>query len=511
MKAYMKNVASSHDKLPKNESAHAASFAKEMFVTDELDIEELKESFSSMMDLYPKFCFESVDKRKAGRQAHEPKVWPIQVLDYSHWVSKLFWGQDLKGQKLTYKMVESLLADGPEIERCRERRQLYKMAFLEGSESKYLQLPQGSWVVFRDIPLPFVIMVDMLWFNSKSVTPDIATVSEMQQAGRIVNANQTLYEKSRYCAPLLASLIQLEQNVVYDYEPGSTERPHKTLFSDWYAPEKFVWYVPMHETVVTDIPNIGRATFLAIPRKLVEANLDKIIIRKGAVVGSFAGELKVHDIYEREAYAMTYIGRHKTDKTLHDDTTYLIYTTKESEKRMGLSSIPFYSNYSCNSAWFVANANSLSDFKLVDDGMDLEQVIKTGNIVLGANEFYRHRSLMMNIDVTGAMFKARHDALFANPEARAWKLLEMDMDIMYVPLEWEYFKVDPPVDDESRKCMCLSRCYFRAQGERSRGPFEASALPPRPPPMAWTMDKVKAHELTKQPSIQLYLEQFSQA
>jgi hypothetical protein len=143
--------------------------------------------------------------------------------------------------------------------------------------------------------------------------------------------------------------------------------------------------------------------------------------------------------------------------------------------------------------------------------MDLEQVIKTGNIVLGANEFYRHRSLMMNIDVTGAMFKARHDALFANPEARAWKLLEMDMDIMYVPLEWEYFKVDPPVDDESRKCMCLSRCYFRAQGERSRGPFEASALPPRPPPMAWTMDKVKAHELTKQPSIQLYLEQFSQA
>ena len=504
MRAYKKNVASSHAAFPKTVSAHAASFAKEMFVTDEMDIERLKASFSDMMDFYPKFCFEPVDKRRAT----EGTVWPIQVLDYSHWVSKLFWGQDLKGEKLTYKMVESLLADGPEIERCRERRQLYKMAFLEGADSKYLQLPQGSWVVFRDIPLPFVIMVDMLWFNSKSVTPDIATVSEMQQAGRIVNANKTLYEKGRYCAPLLASLIQLEQNVVYDYEPGSTERLHKTLFSDWFTPEKFVWYVPMHETVVTDIPNIGRATFLAIPRKLVESNLDKIVLRKGAILGSFAGELKVHNIYEKEQYAITYIAKHKTDTQIKDDTTYLIYTTNESEKRMGLSSIPFYSNHTCANEWFVATVNNLSNFKLVVDDTELVQEKITGNIVLGANEFYRQRSLMMQIDVTGAMFKARHDALFANPEAKAWKLLEMDMDMMYVPLEWEYFKVEPAEDDESRNCMCLTHCYFRDRSERSRGPFEDGDLRPRPPPTAWNMDKVKAAGFSKQDSIQLYLEQF---
>ena len=41
MRAYKKNVASSHAAFPKTVSAHAASFAKEMFVTEEMDIERL--------------------------------------------------------------------------------------------------------------------------------------------------------------------------------------------------------------------------------------------------------------------------------------------------------------------------------------------------------------------------------------------------------------------------------------------------------------------------------------
>ena len=512
LKQYYKGVAKSQQPFPSVRPAKdAEKYADELFVKETSDISKMKESFEQMLKLFPIYCFGSMSDKKVKESA----VWPIQVFENSHWVSKLFWGQDLKGTKLTYKMIEDLLGDEAEMQQCLERRKKYKVEFLEGLDSKYISTPQGTWVVFKDIDLPFIVVVDLLWFNSKSITPDVATLSEMQQAGRIVNGNKCLYEKKGVIAPLLASLIQLEQYVVFDYSTEvkradlrEEDKELRTLFTDWWRPDKFNWNMPMHDTIVTHIEGLGWSTFLAFPRELVMKNLDKVILRKGTVLTFFAGELRVHNIYEKEDYALTYIKKMVKDKELEKDTSYLIYTTDK--KRLGVSSLPFFSNHTCDdNTWFRATGNDLATFKLYGENTELQKEHKTSSIVVGANEMYRHRTLTVRMDITGAMFKDKYDALFANEEAKTWRMLPIEMEIMQIPLEWKYHETDKPVGDEDKTCRCLTKCHFADPKSRSRAPFGDTDFPVRPDPVHWNMEKVTASEAKVNKSyIELYLSQF---
>lgn len=456
-----------------------SDFAPEMFFGDEDDIEELEDKFSEMQRLYWGLSTSSVQERRPSSAL----ISTVHAFDYDHWVPKLFLGQDWSAKSIDHRYITALLADKEELARCKARRAEYKREFLGGSARQNLTLPYGVWVVLRDVELPFMIPVDLFWFNSRTVNPDTATWSELYNAGRIVDANTMLYEKNRFYAPLLQRLIALEQYVV-DAE----------VFTEWHS-GRLMWYKPLHRTVITRVDEkLGWSMFLAVPRAIVEQNMDRVIIRKGAVLASFAGEMKVLDMFEADNYALGYIGKH--DDAGDALTTHLVCTKAELPDRPGVCNFAFFSNHCCvettgvakprrkpaeQQQWFANTHSDLAPFRRI--GGELSSIKRTSNIVLGASELYKHETLSVTVNITGRMFAERELC------CDQWPMMRSDEEMMYVPVEWNYYLMPP---GEGPRCTCLSRCYFSAEAERGRAPFTEPQIETRPPPAMWTLEKAEA-------------------
>ena len=340
------------------------------------------------------------------------------------WMWRLFLGQD---DAIEHEGITALLSNAEEMKSCQRRREDYRRQFLGEETSRFLYLPHGvQWRVCADVPMPFIVPYDLVWFNPKSVLPDRATRSEMRQNGRIVDANAALHK--RYAA-LLRHLIAIEPYVI----------PSSLLFSDWHTPELFHWHKPLYSIVIEHDHKLGWSMFLAISKSAV----GEVLVPSGAVISYFAGEIKALDVYEPEHYAFTYIQKH------YEDETYLVCTKAETEMRPGICSMAFFSNHTCmQEPWFVAVNNRLMPFKKQEDGSYVEGCVGArSGVVWGATELYRHRTLVAAKDITARMVRALPSASETHYK---------------VPVEWDYYPQETPQPSASF-CTCLSHCRFSAQ------------------------------------------------
>ena len=408
--------------------------AEEMFFEDDEDIEVLEHHYAQLQN--------KKQKKKVDMRAFE----------YGTWVSRLFLGTELK----THDDITAFLADENSIRSCKARREEYKREFLGGAACKDLWLPYGVWKVRHDVELPFLILVDLPWFNSRSVLPHEATLDEMQQSGRIVHANQTFYDKYSHYAKTLGHLLAIEPFV----RPIENDDDSDDFFTEWHTPENFTWYKPMHTTVIAHCGDVLQwSMFLAIARQDIDNNLDRIVVPQDVMVASFAGEIKVLDLHQPEHYAFTYIHRRKKG------STYLVCTKHETPHRPAIGSLAFFSNHTCvRKPWFIAKHHKFTLFKKRGD---MYVPTSQQNVVLGSTELYRHRTLTTAINITGRMFRDMHEKTRAS-------LFNANEFYYYIPVEWNYYSTTPK--KTTTKCHCLTHCH--GIKDKSSAPFATEEVFP---------------------------------
>ena len=461
----------------------------------------------------------------------------MHAFRYNCWVSRLFFGQCWLGKTITHETITDVMNDPEELAQCMQRRRDYKQEFLGGRTRRNLDLPFGIWVVSRDIDMPFLIPVDLHWFNGESVDPNRATWQEMQQAGRLVGANEALYRSNQTYAPLLKRLLQLERHLVFDYEMyGRTAAETNSLWWFWHEKKRFVWYRPAHLTVITHLPILGWSAFLAVPRATVERNLDKYIIPRGAIAATFAGEVRVLDVFATDRFAVSYIG--KIDRSRKGDlhATHIVCTKTEIPRVPAVASIAFFSNHRCTATrptaeergkerpcWFINAPNSLVPFDRTPYGLRMKEKA-TCNVVYQGSEIYRHSTTVTACSITGREFLKEHNRLFSHAKARnEWIMDQLGsitdgaLTYYYVAIEWNYCSMSNIFAVSERvksSCLCLSRCHFLDPTKRRVAPFLLNdAVMPRPAlSEPWTLQNYKERLQGRPPNlvqtVRRYLLQF---
>ena len=299
----------------------------------------------------------------------------LQVFKHEALEYQLFLGKDWN--TFTYEDVDALLENTEELKLCKAKREEYKAAFLGGLEYKLLKTPEESWLVERDVDLPWTIPVDLNWFNPMVMGPDKIKWNEMYNSGRIVEANAMLYKDERIHGLLVKSLFKLQKHVMYDFDGMKCDAAQtKNLAENWHE-KGFVWVHPLHEVVNCHVEGLNMSSFVMFDEALVRKNLTKVIVPRGMEMSRFAGEVRFRDEYKGENYAVQFNTKQRVaDGDFDDGTpiTNLIITNANGDDGPRVCNGGFSSNERCNTTdsppWFINMSSSIKTSKKKDGTMN---------------------------------------------------------------------------------------------------------------------------------------------
>jgi len=422
----------------------------------------------------------------------ETDVIPMQLYECNEWVWKLFVGVDWKEKTCTYEMIDKLLSESEEVLlEYKEARHDYKMQYLDGETTKSLEVDGVWWIVKNSVDLPWIIPVSFHYHNPKAVKPAEAYPSEMEQCGRIIGTNERLYKTDPIYKKLLYLATKLEKRLMFD-EIAAVAGTETSLFFSWFR-NCNVWYKPPFKLYVSHNYTHGYHIFIGIPRNIVEANRDKILIPKFTIITSLEGEIRpldlsVHERYASEIYRPANHGYE--DKSL--PITNLVSTSQTNGKRPGIGNVGFFSNSTCVQ-------EPLFSFRLSHIGD------KQGNVVEGAQFSYKHCSIVAEVDITGNFMLEKYQTLLRYSVTKH-PYLVTEGDLICLPVEWKYSEEAP--DDGQYTCACMTRCYARR--DRTRIHLGKQPTVVRTTDKQWTREEIMELRIkqNKKDRILAYLRQF---
>jgi hypothetical protein len=458
-----------------------ANYAPELFfAVGEPQLAELREIFRKMVADFEGNTFHTVNTATAG--SHPV---PMHYFCYDPQVWKVFVGVDWGQTPITHKTIRKLLSDPPKLARCWAARQRFKQAFLCGAASRPLAVGCNTvWIVRRDVELPWVIPVDMSWFNPAAIDPAIATPTEARQASRIELSNRVLHDP-KFNAVVRAA-ARLDPFVV----PSSRSLPpdHDTsLLGNWAEAETALAFCrPLFTVEVAAVAGLGWSMFLSLPWDLVARNQDRIVIPRGAVVATFHGEVRAIDAYAPERFARSLYQAPQDREGLrfsHLVTTVGGQPGPPAEGGVpGVGSAAFRANSTCvpgATGWFATAPNKL--FSVQDDGEGgVTFRSRAGTrVVEDSPELFRYTTITASLDITGRMVADCHARLAAALPAGQFA---DGATACKVPVEFPYRTAVNAQRRGAEPCLCLSRCMALPPAERSAVSFVSAPLPRPPPP-----------------------------
>jgi len=482
-------------------------------------------SFTNMQQMY----FEHY-KRQRGRRpdASSSAAIPMHP-EYDTDVWKLFLGAD-KGA-LTYTDIDGLLLNthqpDAELQRLSAARIAFHSEFLGGMQFKHVSANDVLWRVTAEHPVPWMIPVQFSWCNSRAVSPDTATLSEMYECSRIENTNKTLFDVDVIYKGLLQHLMYLEKHVMFDEIKAPPGTPC-SIAINWFSPH-YVLCKRCFETLVLYDSKIKWSMFLVFDRAFVDRNRAKIIVPKDTAIASLDGEVRPLDLFKEDSYALQLISKSHTgwvmkrkkpdkdeaqpadalpDEAPPDDeeplddeepadadeappeppvVTFLVNTLVLSEERPAVGGSGFFANTTCDESWFACTPHYVDDKR-------------TGTIIANSENSYRHNMITTSRHLTGADIVSRHWADVPG------------MDTFYMlPVEWKYSRGDDG-DAVHIACNCMTRCHKLP--DKDKGKISVHPAKQNRPVGEWTAEKVRAYsgiENSKRAGILQYLNSYGQS
>jgi hypothetical protein len=478
-----------------------ADYAPELFYSREGEggLPGLRAKFDRMRELFVRYAKDSKDQRDGA----DPVSLNFHRISDLAWL--LFLGEIPHRSTVTFETIDDIVrgleGDGLRRERCLRMKSGTKRLLMaaNGERPACVFVGQTAWIVKADVDLPWMVPVDMHWFNPTAVPPDTATLSEMQQMGRLTKANPYLYRNNPHLKHLLRLLLHLERHVTY-----SPDQYH-SMFLDWNRNDLYTWYKPQHQVVMAHNRSLQWCMFLAVPAALVEANLTRILIPRYSFIAYFAGEVRPRNLFDQDLYAAQYLQVAKQrekegggDKEESNPKTHLVVTLTRDDRRPGVGNPAFFSNGACykSERWFKLYPNALTGYSYDAENEEVVKGRTGGSALYKAEELYRQSTLSASVDITGRMIKERHAQLFPEGQRDLWVTDKIRLnrpgggpteEQMLIPVEWCYDEIGSRKEkSDGQKCQCMSRCYRLPAENQSVVDFIQSVRArPRVPPVDW--------------------------
>ena len=470
-------------------------YATELFYDDREDADFLRvigNTFTNMQRVF----FEHLHGRTRGRRPTATSYDAIPMhLEYSAEVWKLFFGDDRSEKPVAYTDIDAVLLNkrghDAMLSHLKRARLEFHREFLAEREFAHVLVDDVVWRVTRAHPVPWMIPVQFSWYNNRAVPPSSATLSEMFECSRIEDTNRILFEKDFCFKHLLQHLIFMEKHVMFDAGRAEVNTPCSLAVS-WFKPN-YVFFKRCFKVLVLYDETIQWSMFLAFEKKLVDDNLDKIIVPKDTVIASLDGEVRPLDLFQMDLYALELIraclkGWYADKEELKKaDISYLVTTFFCAEDRPAVGGSGFFANATCvDDVWFCCMSHWL-DSK------------RTGTVISNSQNSYRHSMITTSVDITGGMIKRRN-----------WEVAGLE-NLYLLPVEWQYSQSSSEDSTKQIVCNCMTRCHGKSPDSKNK--IRVSGPPQRERPDAeWTTAKVESIETlcaSKKSGIQSYIEHFN--
>jgi len=434
----------------------------EMFVRDEETIHNLTTSYMDMMRI-----FVSYYARGQGLKVYDTKTIVDIQENMTGMAWKLFVGlkeDDLyaifksrEKQKLNYVEVHTILdwfeelTDDQVLEIKRYRNQ-QRLEFIGGDlDFRVLELNGVHWLVHRDFKLPWVIPINYHWHNPRAVRPHEATISEMVHSGRLVQANDRIYQLDQIYKALIPAVNHLSLQIA----------PHGDnldVWVNWDAGDNFFWYKPPYQVVVVPSGDVGYSMMLSFDQDAVDANLEKIFVPNGTLIYPIVGEIRVLDDAVSDDYGFDYVQQRNPNGAFRKPTNLVVTMYSSTRKGPAVGNAGFMANCTCGSpagdpppGYSEAN---LIFFELYEAMFGN----KEKNCIKNFDYIYKHVCLKAVKDIKGSWIK------WWNDKNTEW--IDLCPGKYLFPVEFVYNTYD--FDKPGEQCCCLTHCAYSDYDLRPR-------------------------------------------
>jgi hypothetical protein len=470
------------------------NFADEIFVTDAAEIEDLTKKYQMLHELFY-FHF----RRKHFKHPPGTTACAMQMSKCDPWVWKLFVGREL-APTITYEDIERIILEMEamtpgERTALQARRTAYKAEFLGGAAKKNLTVDDVIWVVDGARELPWMIPTSLHYHNSRCVTPDEATPSEMGEAGRMVGTNACLYKTDPYYKKMLRLALTLERRVLF--HNIREEDLNTSLLFSWYR-NCYVWQKPAFKLYAVQYGILNYNILVGIPRDLVEANMNKILIPEFTVMLPLTGEIRPIDLSTTDTYAFELYRKYGRGYGDAKKISNLVCTVDRLGMRPGIGNGGFFANTTCaKKPWFKFVPASLGN--------------KGAEVVDNADFIYRHNTLIAGAHIKGSDMISENDKLkFAHVSL---PFRDNPGDIVFMALEWPYADYKKIKNTKNLfKCHCFSECVSKPPAKRTNIFMGVDGGVARTQDKNWTKESVMSLanvDDKKKSMILKYLKQFN--
>jgi hypothetical protein len=348
-------------------------------------------------------------------------------------------------------------------------RAQYRAEFLEGRKSRPFEFDGVIWLVGDERDLPWMIPIrDFSFHNSAAVYWKVATLYEMIICGRLVGANERLYEFSSLYKRLFPLVVYMNKHLVH--KPDEPDKWEHTVWDNWHSGQSFFWYRPCFRVCVIPSLRVRYCMVLAFDKSVTRDERgnprDLVVVPAFSHVYTFAGEVRPVDLATSDEYGFNYLAnrgmkglstvsmgsKRRTDKPDLVCTNYVLY-----DNRPGVGSAAYMANHTCGMG---ETGEAVKDPKARRPNEyfyfpEIRVGNREGNAIAKADALVVFTSIKSSRDITAEVVV---DWMDKNAENMSTWFGEMTQTYDLFPVEFVYNRTIPESASKGSACRCMTRC-----------------------------------------------------